>query len=210
MESTIWDQIYKDYQKGGTVWATLSRGLEPDFKAFIEKANFPKKKAFDIGYGTGHYLQYLKLKGFTIAGIDSSETAYEMATKVLGEEGLVLGDMYECKIPKNSFDLILSISVIHHGTKEQVKKALRRVFEALVDGGHIYITLPITDSSNKWKSHRNKREIAPGTFVLGSGPEKGLAHSYYTKEEVENLFSKYKSLKIDKDERGRWHITAQK
>jgi SAM-dependent methyltransferase len=210
MESTVWDRIYKDYQKGGLAWATLSRGLEPDFKRFVKKNKFSKKAAFDIGYGTGHYLQYLKAKGFSVSGIDSSQTAYEMTSKAIGEGGLILGDVYEYHIPENNFDLILSVSAIHHGTKEQVSKAFDQVYGALVDGGHIYITLPIKDSSDKWRSHRNKNEIAPGTFVLGSGPERGLAHSYYTKEEVQNLFSKYKNLKIKRDKPGRWHITAQK
>lgn len=210
MKSTIWDKIYKDYQKGGPAWATLSRGLEPDFKEFAQEHEFPKKSAFDIGFGTGHYLQYLKARGFKVAGIDSSPTAHKMASEQLGDNGLICGDIYEYKIPESSFDLILSVSAIHHGLKKQVKEALDQVYDGLIKGGFIYITLPINDSSKDWESHRESKKIAPGTFILLKGPEKGLAHSYYDKPEVEHLFGKYRGLEIKNDERGRWHITAQK
>lgn len=209
MESTVWDQIYKDYQKGGQAWATLEGGLEPHFKDFIEKTVFPKKAAFDIGYGTGQYLQYLKLKGFSVAGIDSSPTAHEMAAKALSKDDLVVGNMYDYEIPKDKFDLILSISTIHHGTKAQVSKILDEIHEVLINRGYAYITLPINDSSNQWMTFKDKDEIEPGTYAPNSGPEKGLPHSFYTKDEVEVLFKDYKNHAVD-SVNGRWHITAQK
>ncbi|MBX4190949.1 class I SAM-dependent methyltransferase [Candidatus Saccharibacteria bacterium] len=209
MDSPVWDKIYKDYQKGGPAWATLEGGLEPHFKQFIKKTELPKKNAFDIGYGTGRYLQFLKLKGFSVSGIDSSETAYQMAKNAVSDADLMHGDMYNLELPKSSFGLILSISTIHHGTKAQVKKVLDEVYGALLERGYTYITLPINDSSNQWITFKDKDEIEPGTYAPNSGPEKGLAHSFYTKEEVEKLFQNYKNLSIDKIE-GRWHITAQK
>jgi len=210
MESSVWDQIYKDYQNGGPAWATLEGGLEPHFKKFVEQADFPKKTAFDIGYGTGQYLQYLKLKGFKVFGIDSSPTAHVIAEGNLGINiGLILGDMYEYEIPKNSYGLVLSISTIHHGTKQQVKNALEKVYDGLVKDGYAYITLPINDSSNEWMTFKNKDEIEPGTYAPNSGPEKGLPHSFFTSKEVKNLFSKYREIKVD-NLKGRWFISAQK
>jgi SAM-dependent methyltransferase len=149
MKITIWDQIYKDFQNGGQAWATLEGGLEQHFKEFVEHTDFPKKWAFDIGYGTGQYLQYMKLKGFAIFGIDSSPTAHEMAEKSLGFNiGLLCGDMYKHKLPKNTYGLVLSISTIHHGTKDKIEKILSSIYESLVYGGYAYITLPIHDSSH--------------------------------------------------------------
>src|SRR5258708_950384 len=109
MDSTIWDKIYKDYEKNGEAYATLSRGLNPDFMEFVEATDFPIKTAFDVGYGTGHYLVWLKTKGFKVFGIDSSETANKIATKAVGQDNLILSDIYEHTIPKNKFGLILSV-----------------------------------------------------------------------------------------------------
>lgn len=210
MTNPVWDQIYKGYQKGGSAWATLEGGLEQHFKDFIERTKFTKRWAFDIGYGTGRYLQYLKLKGFKVFGVDSSSTAHQMTEGNLGiSSGLILGDMYEYEIPKDSYDLVLSISTIHHGTKDSVKKALGRVYGSLVEGCYAYITLPIHDSSNEWMAFKDKDEIEPGTYVPHSGPERGLLHSFYKKDEVEELFKGYKTLSVDTVS-GRWHIIAQK
>lgn len=211
MQSTTWDKIYKDYKSGGPAYATLSRGLDPDFKEFVEKTDFPIKKAFDVGFGTGHYLAWLKANGFKVAGIDSSETAYQMAQVSLGsKEGLICGSIYEYDIPKNSFDLILSIHAIHHGLKRQVKRALDQVFEGLVKGGHIYITLPVIASKDEWSSFKKKDEVEPGTYAPPEGPERGLPHSFYDKKEVRELFSRYRNFRLKQDVHGHWYITAQK
>jgi|SRR5579862_1087652 len=210
MNSTIWDKIYKQYEAGGEAYATLSRGLNPDFMKFVEKTDFPVKSAFDIGHGTGHYLVWLKTKGFDVSGIDSSKTAHKMATKALVQDNLTLGDIYEYEIPKNQFGLILSVHAIHHGLKPQIKKALNSVYEGLVEGGRIYLTLPVNDVHKQWNTHKNSRLIAPGTFAPTGGPEKGLPHSFYTEDEVKELFKGYSQLSYKLNDRGVWVIIAQK
>jgi ubiquinone/menaquinone biosynthesis C-methylase UbiE len=210
MDRPIWDKIYKDFQKGGKAWYTLSRGLDADFKDFVEKTGFPITKAFDVGFGTGHYLVWLKTRGFEVAGIDSSETAYKMAVDVLGtKDGLICGSVYEHDIPKNSFDLIFSIHAIHHGRKAEVKRALDRVYDGLIGGGHAYITLPIITSKDEWKTFKKKDEIETGVYAPPEGPEKGLPHSFYDKDEMPELFKRYRKFELKKESRG-WYITAQK
>jgi SAM-dependent methyltransferase len=211
MDKPVWDQIYKDYQKGGKAWATLEGGLDESFKVFIEKTQFNKKSAFDIGYGTGQYLKYLKLNGFEISGVDSSLTAHEMASKELGiNRELKVANMYETNIPKGKYDLIFSISTIHHGRKSQINNLLEKIHAALTDGSYIYITLPVNDSSNEWMTFKDKDQLEPGTYAPNSGPEKGLPHSFYNKQEVRDLFSIYSNALVAEDNRGRWIIIAQK
>lgn len=210
MKSTIWDQIYKDYEQGGDAYATLSRGLNHDFMEFVDKTDFPVKSAFDIGHGTGHYLVWLKTKGFEVSGIDSSETAHKMTEKALGQDNLVLEDVYKYHIPKNKFGLILSVHAVHHGLKAQVEKALNGVYESLVKGGWIYLTLPVNDVHKQWHTHKNSKLIAPGTFAPTGGPEKDLPHSFYTEGEIKELFSKYNKLNYSVNDRGVWIIIARK
>ncbi|OVE79548.1 hypothetical protein BVY00_00100 [bacterium G20] len=210
MGSTTWDQIYKDYQKGGEAYATLSRGLEQDFMEFVESTSFPVKKAFDVGYGTGHYLVWLKTKGFKVDGIDSSKMAHEMAVKAMGQDSLVLGSVYEYNLTKNTYGLVLSIHAIHHGMKHEVEKALTSVYEGLVSGGWIYLTLPKDNQRLDWKTHQTSKLIAPGTYAPTEGPEKDLPHSFYTEDEIKETFRKYKKLSYKIGERSGWTITAQK
>lgn len=87
---TTWDTIYKDYQKGGEAWATLSEKIHPLFKQFLNESNFEHKHVLDIGCGAGKYLKFLQAGGFRTDGIDSSETAVEMTQKALGDDSYIL------------------------------------------------------------------------------------------------------------------------
>jgi len=186
---TIWDNIYKNYKKGGKAWASLSEEIHPQFKEFLNQSDFKVKYVLDIGCGDGKYLKLLQAGDFKTDGIDSSKTAVEMTKKELNNKSVILCvDMFRFKIPKNKYDLIISLSTIHHGAKEQIKNLINKVHEALVDGGKIFITIPDFESSKKWNTFKNHDKIAEGVFAPLSGPEKGLPHSFYTKEEIQELF----------------------
>ncbi len=58
--------------------------------------------------------------------------------------------------------------------------------------------------------YKDKKKITEGTFAPLAGPEKGLAHSFYTKEEIQKLLAKFKNLKLDMDDQGNWIAQASK
>jgi len=210
MESTVWDKIYKEYKNGGKAWYTLSRGLDKDFMDFVEPTKFPVDKAFDVGFGTGHYLVWLKAKGWEVSGIDSSQTAHKIASEAVDQNNLILGSAYDYSIPKNTYGLIFSIHAIHHGFKSQIEKALDSVYKGLVEGGWIYLTLPKDMQILDWETHKGSRLLAPGTHAPTEGPEKGLPHSFYNESEIKETFSQYSKLRYRIGERGGWVITARK
>ena len=206
---TIWDKIYKNFQKGGEAWATLQEDLLPQFINFIKDNNFVNKRALDIGCGTGKYLVYLKNLGFVITGIDSSETAIEMARQSLGKDlDVSCENMFVYEIPTNTYDLIFSISTLHHGLKQEVVELIDQIYNKIIPGGKIFITLPDIESNKKWNTFKDDKEIAPGTYAPQSGPEKGLAHSLFSEHEIRQIFSKFKDLHLEIDKIGRWYITG--
>ena len=208
---TIWDDIYKNYQKGGDAWATIKGDLAPAFFDFIEGNNFKLKSVLDIGCGTGKYMVFLKNLGFKITGLDSSETALEMTRKLLGGNGdVICADMFNFAVPSDKYDLVYSISTIHHGSKEVIARLIEKIYNSLTPGGQIFITLPNIAALNKWETFRNHEDLAPGTYAPLSGPEKGLAHSFFAEEEIKDIFSRFGDLKIKLDETGRWVITGRK
>ncbi len=207
----IWNTIYQNYLKNGLAWASISKNIHPLFKKFLKKSNFEFKYALDIGCGTGKYLKILQNNGFKTNGIDSSEIAIAMTKKILNNNSEISSvNMFKFKIPKNKYDLIISISTIHHGTKEQVQNLINKIHKAIIKNGKVFITLPDFKSSKKWNTFKNYKKIAPATFIPLSGPEKGLIHSFYTKKEIQKLFSKFKKLKLNLDNHGRWIIMALK
>ncbi|MCU0680177.1 MAG: class I SAM-dependent methyltransferase [Planctomycetes bacterium] len=208
---TIWDNIYKNYQQGGPAWATLQEGLLPQFIHFIKSNNFRIKSALDIGCGTGKYLVYLKKMDFKIAGIDSSETAIEMSKELLGSSNFLhCLDMFDFQIMPNTYDLIISISTIHHGLKKEIENLISSIYQALLPGGKIFITLPDYERAKRWDTFKDHEELELGTYLPLHGPEKGLPHSFYNKEEIEELFANFKKSNLELDERGKWIITGEK
>ncbi len=208
---TIWDDIYKNKKKSGDAWVAPSDRFYPLFEKFLRQSNFEIKQALDIGCGVGRYLKILQSEGFKTDGIDSSETAVEMTKKLMGDDSTILCvDMFGFEIPKKKYDLIISILTIHHGTKKQVQDLIEKIYEAIAEHGKIFVTLPDLESSKKWDNFKNNKEVADGTFIPLSGPEKGLPHSFYTEEEIRKLFSRFKNLILDMDDQGNRIIQASK
>jgi len=213
---TIWDKIYKDYQKGGPAWATIEGRILPQFVEFLKSNNFTTKHALEIGCGTSKYLVLLKELGFITDGIDSSDTAIKMSINNLKDKSNIkVADMFDYDIPKNTYDLIFSIFTIHHGFKRQVQEAISKIRHALLPDGKIFITLPDYESSKNWDTFKNNEDLGDGTCSPLSGPEKGLPHSFYTKPEVEELFHQFTNVKIGLDQNGKivhgnWLISGEK
>ncbi len=208
---TTWDTIYKDFQKGGDAWATLSEDIHPLFKKFLSDSKFTRQYVFDIGCGNGKYLTFLQKLGFKTDGIDSSETSIKMTKKMLGDNSSIkLADMFDYDIEKNKYDLIISVATIHHGTKEQVQRLMHTIHDALIDNGRIFITVTDFASTKKWNTFKDHKEISPGTFSPLSGPEIGLPHSFYTKDEAHALFAEFSNVTIELDKIGRWIVWARK
>src|SRR4030042_5551298 len=126
---TIWDNIYKQFQHGGKAWASLSKGIDPRFIAFIKKEKFPIKQALDIGCGTGKYIVFLEKSGFAVDGIDSSPTAVKITQKNISSKSHAeVADMFTFCYLKEKYDLILSIATLQHGYKEQIAHVIKSIY----------------------------------------------------------------------------------
>jgi len=210
---TIWDNIYKDHQKGGQAWASLSSAIHPLFKQFLSKSKFEFKQALDIGCGVGKHALFLFGKGFKVDGIDSSPTAVKMTKDLLGEKAgrIKVADMFKFRIAKDRYDLIISFSTIHHGLKKDIQTLIDKIHSALADDGKIFITVPDFESIKKKNVFvREHKPLKNGSYIPITGADKGLAHSYYTKAEVQKLFSRFKDLQLDLDSHGKWIVRALK
>jgi SAM-dependent methyltransferase len=241
---TSWEKIYQNYESNPE-YATLKKGLLPDFERFIGTTAFSVKSSLDIGCGQGKYLQYLEHLGFTVSGIDSSPTAIALCKNVLSSKANVaVAEMYNYEIPKNKFDLIYSLSAIHHGRREEVNNLIRKIISATLPDGKIFITLPvypenklihrlykgiknrlnrvisaalpngkkfrplpIHSGTEVWEKETGWRYIEDGVVLPLSGPEKGLVHTFYKKQQVEELFSNCRAYTIERRDAA-WIIIA--
>lgn len=207
---TTWDDIYKNFNEGGPAWATLGEELHPAFLAFLERAEFSCRKALDIGCGEGKYLKFLQEVGFRTTGLDSSPTAVQMAKVALEGKGQwIVADMFEFAYPAAAFDLVLSHATLHHGPKTRVVELIHKIHTMLVPDGNLFLTLPSEESKKKWPMMEGHQILEDGTCVPTRGPEKGLAHSFFSLAETVRLFAgKYKGLSITTDPAERWVVSG--
>jgi SAM-dependent methyltransferase len=134
-----------------------------------------------------------------------------MTRSLLSETGNVsVANMFEYEIEENKFDLIISIATIHHGLKSEINSLIVKIYKSLLPNGKIFITIPSPEGRLKWDTFKNNIEVGPGTYSPNSGPEKGLPHSFYSREEIINIFKDFKDLKINLDKKSRWVITGTK
>jgi demethylmenaquinone methyltransferase/2-methoxy-6-polyprenyl-1,4-benzoquinol methylase len=97
---------------------------------FLPKAGM---SILDVGCGTGAYLDFYKRYQCNLFGIDTSPAMMAVAQKRLGEEAeLYLGSATEMPYPDQSFDLVLSMLVIHEmdqpvrlAVLEEIKRVLK-------------------------------------------------------------------------------------
>jgi len=208
---THWDKIYQNHQRGGEAYASLGHEILPAFIRFIRKSHFPIKSAFDIGVGDGRYLKFLQTRKFKVVGIDNSQIAIKISKRILSKGvRIILADMYNYLIPRGRYDLIFSVATMQHGFKKQIQQLVKRIYNALINSGKIFITLPRLDSPSDQGFLKTHRILVPGTITPKIGPEAGLPHSIYTKVEVKKLFSKFRHLSIKKGKYHCWNITAEK
>ena len=186
MLQNYWSKtIREDKAKYGKWW------LKPQ----VEVLEFTKKlpsqaKILDIGSGMGRHVVSLAQKGFNVTGFDGSEEGILFTQEWLKKENLnaeiKLADFLSYDYGNEQFDGILSINVIHHAKKSEIKDVLSRIYKALKQSGLFLCTVPILRSI---KQH--EEQIEPQTYIPQSGAEAGVPHFMFDRKDVLELFSDF-------------------
>jgi SAM-dependent methyltransferase len=149
-------RLYSSYvsaNKTYTYAATGDRDRAQNFR-FLDyflkdwMRDLPKDAAvFDLGCGAGHFLEYLKSRGFTGgSGVDLSRDQLELAR----QRGLVVQEasLFDALADpaQGPFDLISAFDVFEHLTRDEIFTALDLARERLKPGGQLLLQVPNGDS----------------------------------------------------------------
>jgi SAM-dependent methyltransferase len=200
----IWEKFYQE--KG--------RGDQDPFPRFREVLRLYKEfgcyRILDLGCGSGRHLTHLARNGFGVVGMDVSTTALQLTREWIVQEGcdasVVLADM---RIPlpfkENSFDGLFSTQVIHHARFAVVRRTIGEIFRILTPGGIAFVTVSAR------KDDLKHIEIEPNTFVPHAGPEGGVPHHIFSKNELRKSFQAFHILEISLRAEGKvLAVVAQK
>lgn len=138
----------------------------------------------DLGCGNGRFFEILKDKDIDYIGVDNSEKLIEIAKNKYPKAKFQVADALNLPFPKNFFDKIYSIAVLHHIPSEALRlKFLRQAKRVLRPKGLLILTV--------WnlRSHP-KRKCGSNDIII---PFAGLPKCYFhcfTKKELEGLIGK--------------------
>jgi len=100
------------------------------------------KKVLDIGCGTGFITNMAAKNGYDVTGIDLEKEGIRIARKNMGRKKVryMLGDFFDFKFKKGSFDSVILADVLEHVKEEG--KMLREIFRVLKKDGVLIMTVP--------------------------------------------------------------------
>lgn len=126
--------VHRFYEENAQEFSATRRKHWEMVRRFLDEFNFPQAAVLDAGCGNG--------RGFlcpNVVGLDYSSNLLDEARK-MGGLGLVRGDVTDLPFADESFDLVLSIAVIHHlSTHERRAQALQEMERVLKTGGKLLL-----------------------------------------------------------------------
>jgi SAM-dependent methyltransferase len=122
-------------------------------------------RGLEFGCGTGRWVRLLSGLGADMVGVDISEDVIERNQKLIPEAEFRCADITKDPPEEESYDLVISITVIQHLPYEEQEEVVRVLGESLKSGG-VFLML------------ENIHDTARTVFPRSIGGWKGLALSH--------------------------------
>ncbi len=192
-----WDEIYLNPQNTYT-------SKEPEsyvVKAEASSLRCNERRVLDLGSGLGRNGKFFLDKGDFVTFVETSKIANDILLKNLLDGNILSGysiierDIvdYLCVEEGDAFDIVVAMHIISHGTIEVINEYyLKNILRVLKKGGVACITLPSV-RDNRCPKH----DIDTYEYMLEDGPEKGIVHSFYSKDALIKYLTEFEILEIE-------------
>lgn len=125
------------------LWLLNGLQREADYLRFMTLRSEPTGKLLDVGCGGGRFLNRMKMRGWEVEGSDFDEQATQKVSARYGIKTHV-GDLSQCALPANSFDVITMSQTIEHLYTPEA--TLHECLRLLKPGGLLVMTTPNVNS----------------------------------------------------------------
>ena len=188
-----WDKVYS--QNFMTMWYPNEDIIRFNARLIRKRLTYDEydvkrdiSSVLDLGCGNGRHAIYFAREGMKAAGIDVSEQAIAWARDWAQKESLDVdfrvGDIGHLPYPNATFGAVVSHGVLDHVPAHLATEAVREVRRVLTPGGLFYCDLRCVDDFE----FGTGKQVAPNTFVVDQGYERGLVQHFFTFEEIKALF----------------------
>jgi len=207
----IWEEIFQNNEWGKYPAVAVIKFIA---KNFYSAKNRKEIKILEIGSGTGANLWFCAREGFSVYGIDGSQTAVERMLYRFNEEdlsdkiiGSSVGDYYKKldDIDDNSFDAIIDVESLYCNSFDKSREIIKKSFDKLkIDG--VMFSLTFADGTYGLDGEN----IDYHALLPSSGPMSGKGYTRYTTEEdIEKLY-KLNNNEVINIERQELHLNNGK
>ncbi|MGB8253700.1 MAG: class I SAM-dependent methyltransferase [Anaerolineaceae bacterium] len=208
-----WDELFKDEDNR---WKEPHESLVDVIKSL--KSRTRVKRVLDLGCGAGRHVVYLSGEGYEAYGMDLSFSGLQFSREWLARQGhptrLAMADMTSLPFANTSFDMVVSMFVIHHNLLAGLRKSIHEIYRMLVPGGYTLLTL----NSTRGYRHDTGRQLEPGTVIPDIGKDRGIPHHFSDLQEIAREFIRFIVREIHLEEvtseegylSSHWVILAEK
>ncbi len=170
---------------------------EPD-KLVMDRMEMLKQKkvrnVVDIGCGLGRHVNLLSQYGYSVLGIDISNSALQSTRDSVtfsSRTHLAMGNISSLPIKSDQFCLALVWRMLHLNTKSQIELGLKEINRILRTNGILLCSVRSISNSLFFDAKESGEEVEPNTFVMKSKSINGLLYHFFSLQEVEKTFSKW-------------------
>ena len=116
--------------------ATLDRIQKKLMRRIVDKLDLIDRSVLEYGCGVGRWYPFFSQRGAHWHGIDISETMIALAHQYFEDIDAQLHTTMELPFDDESFDLVYTVTVIHHNPYEAQTKIITELVRTLRKGGH--------------------------------------------------------------------------
>ena len=170
-----------------------------------------KEKVLDLGCGAGRHIFFMGSEKIQPYGLDFSSEGVNYTKKMLDNldmqeyvDNIKVGSMTEIPFKDNMFDGIVSYGSLCYLSMTDIKKTISEMKRVLRPGGKIFcVTRSIEDyrcsKGNCIETkEKNTYYVDVDNTKLCANSENGMLMHFLDKQEIEELFSDFKCLEINK------------
>jgi len=210
----IWEEKYKAGQIQRYPWDCIV--------GFVYHY-FPREKArsevqiLEIGCGSGSNLWFAAREGFSVSGIDGSESAINYALKRFHDEGLRgdlrVGDFTDLPFSDKSFDLVIDRGALTCCGLSAGRRAVLEIARVLKDQGYFHAN-PYSQRSSSYLGGQNFSDGLSTNIKSGSLTGVGQI-CFYSRRELSELFGaefeilNVKHLEIQEENLSNYSVHAE-
>jgi len=194
---TIWEEVFKNRPWGKYPGEDLIRFVA---RNFYKAPNRRDIKLLEVGCGTGSNLWYMAREGFTVYGVEGSETAAKIAVNRLDDEvpgwsgRVIVQDMTSLPFDQGYFDAVIDNQATSCNSYEDSQRIYAEMARVTKEGGALFSR---TFAKGCWGDETGE-PAGRNAWIVAAGPLFNLGLARFTEYgEIPDLIKDFQINEIE-------------